>query len=117
MKLNQWIGEGMIITDFNLRHTKGSSRPVLNLILSVVDNYKSKKNVDGDYAIKKRYAKIPLVVWHKKAEYIYNNFERGDLVRVQGALRTRVLDKDGHPTHTFEIVVSEMILIKKSSRS
>lgn len=111
--LNQWIGEGRIGTDLKLRHTKDSARPVLNMILHLDSNYKSKKNVEGDYAIKKRYARIPLVVWHKKAEQIYDNFQKGDKVRVQGTLRTRLITKGEHTFNTFEIVVDELFLLHR----
>ena len=113
--INQWIGEGNIGTDLILRHTKDSSRPVLNMILFVDSTYKAKKNVVGDYAVKKRYAKVPLVVWHTKAQEVYNNFKRNDKVRVKGALRTRLITKGNHTFSTFEIVVDDIIHLARGS--
>jgi len=113
--INQWIGEGNIGTDLVLRHTKDSSRPVLNMILFVDSTYKAKKNVTGDYAVKKRYAKVPLVVWHTKAQEVYDNFRRNDKVRVKGALRTRLVTKGNQTFSTFEIVVDDIILLARGS--
>lgn len=113
--VNQWIGEGKIGTDLKLRHTKDSARPVLNMLLFIESSYRSKKSVDSDFVIKKRYAKIPVVVWHNKASEIVENFQRGDKVRIQGSIRTRLLEKDGRKYSTFEIVLDEIILLSRKS--
>ena len=114
--LNEWVGEGNIATDVVLRHTKDSARPVLNMILFIDSTYRAKKNTNADHVIKKRYAKIPLVAWHKKAEYVSNNFQKGDKVRVKGTLRTRVIKRDELTYSTFEIVVSEMLLLNRNQQ-
>ena len=111
--VNEWIGEGKIITDLTLQHTRDSSRPVLNMLLSVESHYKSKKNTEEDHVIKKRYAKIPLVAWHGKAEHVYESFQRNDKVRVRGTLRTRLVERNGVKYSAFEIVVDDMLLLHR----
>ena len=111
--LNQWIGEGKIGTDLNLRHTRDSARPVLNMLLFIESNYRSKKNVDSDFVIKKRYAKIPVVVWHDKAAKVAEKFQRNDKVRIQGSIRTRLNERNGHKYSTFEIVLDDIILLSR----
>ena len=114
--LNQWIGEGKIGTDLNLRHTRDSARPVLNLLLFLESNYRSKKNTDSDFVIKKRYAKIPVVAWHNKATEVAENFQRNDKVRVQGSIRTRLNERNGHKYSTFEIVLDNIILLSREEQ-
>ena len=113
--VNEWIGEGNIGTDVVLRHTKDSCRPVLNMVLFIDATYKSKKNVDSDYVMKKRLTKVPLVAWFKKAEAISNQFKKGDKVRVKGSLRTRLVNKNGSTFPTFEIVIDDLILLARRS--
>ena len=70
--MNQWIGEGNISCDPELRHTFDSTRPVTNFNLYVDNVYRSKKDNDYDdeVAFKKRTSKIPVVAWAGKAEMI-----------------------------------------------
>lgn len=115
--VNQWIGEGKIGTDLSLRHTKDSARPVINLLLFLDSSYKSKKNIEKvDHVIKKRYAKIPLVAWHNKAEYVATNFQKHDKVRVKGSLRTRLVEKDGFKYSTFEVVIDDIVLLSRGGQ-
>lgn len=114
--VNEWIGEGKIGTELVLQHTRDSSRPVLNMLLYVESHYKSKKNTEQDHVIKKRYAKIPLVAWHNKADHIANSFQRNDRVRVRGTLRTRLVERSGVKYSAFEIVVDDMILLYRQDQ-
>jgi single-stranded DNA-binding protein len=113
--VNEWIGEGNIGTDVVLRHTKDSSRPVLNMILFIDATYKAKKNIEADYVMKKRLTKVPLVAWFKKAEAISQQFQKGDKVRVKGSLRTRLVTKNNSTFPTFEIVIDDLVLLARKS--
>lgn len=114
--VNEWIGEGNIGTDLKLRHTRDSARPVLNMILYIDNTYTSKKTaVDSDHVIKKRLIKVPLIAWHKKAEEYYEAFQKGDRVRVKGSIRTRLSYKDDFSYPSFEIVVSDLILLNRKN--
>jgi len=76
----------------------------------------SKKTaVDSDHVIKKRLVKVPLIAWHKKAEEYYEAFQKGDRVRVKGSIRTRLSYKDDFCYPSFEIVVSDLILLNRKS--
>jgi len=109
---NQWIGEGNISCDPELRFTHDSSRPVTNFNLFVDNTYKSKKGVD-EAVMKKRSSRIPVVAWAAKAEAIARNFKKGDKVRVVGHIRTRLVEKDGITFNSFEIVAEEVTLIRR----
>lgn len=115
--MNQWIGEGNISCDPELRHTFDSTRPVTNFNLYVDNVYRSKKDNDYDdeVAYKKRTSKIPVVAWAGKAEMISKNFRKGDKVRLVGHLRTRKIEKNGVFFNAFEIVVEDISLIRRAS--
>ena len=104
--LNIALVEGVIDTPILDNRTKDSNRSVCNFVLHTENTYKSKKyNKDNnkEYKIKKRIAKIPIVAWSGKADLIYNNFQQGDLVRVKGEIRTKLIND----INTFEINLDE----------
>lgn len=109
---NQWIGEGNISCDPELRFTFDSNRPVTNFNLFVDNTYKSKKGVE-ETVMKKRSSRIPVVAWAGKAEAISKNYKKGDKVRVVGHIRTRQITKDGVSFNSFEIVAEEVTLIRR----
>ncbi len=111
--VNEWIGEGNIGTTLKLRHTKDSARPVLNMKLYIDNTYTSKKNDQNDHVLKKRLIKIPLIVWHNKAEQVYEEFQKGDRVRVKGSIRTRLSFKDDFSYPSFEVVVDDIMLLNR----
>ena len=65
---------------------------------------------------KKRYAKIPVVAWHNKATEVAENFQRNDKVRVQGSIRTRLNERNGHKYSAFEIVLDNIILLSREEQ-
>ena len=110
--LNQWIGEGNIGSDPELRHTHGTNKPVTNFFLYVDDLHK-KVNSSGSFTYKKTTNKVPVVAWDGKATYITNNHSRGDKVRIVGKLKTRLVEKqDGTYISSFEIIVENISMIK-----
>lgn len=111
--VNEWIGEGVIGTHLSLRHTKDSVRPVLNMTLLIDNTYRSKKTSSSEQVIKKRTIRIPLIVWHKKAEDVFRNFHKDDKVRVKGSIRTRISYKDDFSFPTFEVVVDDIVLLSR----
>ena len=53
--VNECILEGNIGTELQLRHTRDSNRPVINMMLFVDSSYRSKKQAQNeDHVIKKR---------------------------------------------------------------
>jgi single-stranded DNA-binding protein len=114
--MNQWIGEGNISCDPELRHTFDNQKAVTNFNLYVDSNYKSK--VDSEESTyKKRTSKIPVVAWANKAEMICSNFKKGDKVRLVGHLRTRSIQKEGIYFNAFEVVVDDISLIRRPNNS
>lgn len=115
--LNQWIGEGNLSCNPELRFTTGSNRPVTNFYIYIDNTYKSKKaSPNGEITFKKRTSKIPVVAWAKKAEAIANNYRKGDKVRLVGRIRTRQVTRGDISYITFEIVADNMSLIKKHNQ-
>lgn len=112
MDFNQWIGEGNISHDPELRTTNDNNRSVTNFFLFIDNTYKSKRSNEVIY--KKRSSKIPIVAWAGKAELIAKNFKKGDKVRLVGKLRTRqATTKDGIVYTAFEIVAENISLISR----
>ena len=114
--MNQWIGEGNISCDPELRHTVDNKKAVTNFNLYVDSNYRV-KNDSSESVYKKRTSKIPIVAWANKAEMICNTFKKGDKVRLVGHLRTRGMQKEGVYFNAFEIVVDDISLIRRSNNS
>lgn len=113
--LNIALVEGVIDTPILDNRTKDSNRSVCNFVLHTENTYKSKKyNKDNnkEYKIKKRIAKIPIVAWSGKADLIYNNFQQGDLVRVKGEIRTKLIND----INTFEINLDEISMVRPSEQ-
>lgn len=114
MNFNQWIGEGNISHDPELRTTNDNNRSVTNFFLFVDNTYKSKRFDEVVY--KKRTSKIPIVAWAGKAELIVRNFKKGDKVRLVGRLRTRqATTKDGINYTAFEVVAENISLITRAN--
>lgn len=114
---NNWIGEGYISTDLLLRHTTDSNRSVCNFFLVVENTYKSKKNVgEEQFLIKKRIEKIPVTAWSNLAEKICETFKKDDKVKINGAIRTKVVKDKHNVMHTtFEIILNECELISRKT--
>lgn len=114
--MNQWIGEGNISCDPELRYTFDNQKAVTNFNLYVDNNYKIKTD-STEATYKKRTSKVPIVAWANKAEMICNNFKKGDKIRVVGHLRTRNVEKEGIFFNAFEIVVDDISLIRRTINS
>lgn len=109
--LNLVLIEGVIDTPILDNRTKDSNRSVCNFMLHTEQTYKSKKynkNNTKEYKIKKRTARIPVVAWSGKADLIFNNFQKGDFVRIKGEIRTKLIDN----INTFEINLDEISMIR-----
>ena len=114
INFNQWIGEGNISRDPELRFTHNNNKPVTNFHLFIDSKYKSK---DEEESYKKRTSKIPVVAWANKADYLSKNFKKGDKVRIVGSLRSRTIEKDGAFFNSLEVVMDEISLIRRPNNS
>lgn len=108
--LNQWIGEGNIGSDIELRHTYNTNKAVTNFFLYVQDIHKT-YSAPNQVVHKKTTSKIPVVAWDGKAKFIANNLAKGDRVRVVGKLKTRLVEKEDYSYNTFEIILETISLI------
>lgn len=112
--LNQWIGEGNIGSDIELRYTRNTNKAVTNFFLYVQDIHKTQSN-HNQINYKKTTSKIPVVAWDGKAKFISNNLTKGDRVRVVGKLKTRLVEKEDYSYNTFEIILETISLISSTS--
>jgi single-stranded DNA-binding protein len=114
--INQVIIEGNISCDPLLRYTS-DEKSVTNFNIYVDSKYKNKnyKNPQDKMYLKKT-NKVPVVAWAGKAEYIVNNYQKGDKVRLVGHLRTKDIQLDsGRRVTTFEVVAKNLSLISRPS--
>ena len=83
-------------------------------------------SVASDESYKKDGQRIEKTEWHnvvfngKLADVISKYFEKGDLIRLSGKLRTRSWDKDGHKHYQTEILANDFEFFpstKKNSSS
>ena len=110
--INQWIGEGNISCDPELRYTTDNSKAVTNFNLYIDSSYKNKNSSETEYI--KRTCKVPVVAWAGKALHIVERYKKGDKVRLVGHLRSKELVLDGKKVLTFEIVAKNVYLIHKA---
>ena len=114
--INQWIGEGNISSDPQIRLTNQNKSPVTNFYLYVDSTYKNKNiNNQTDPKYIKTTCKVPIVAWAGKAEYICKNFRKGDKVRLMGHIRTKEIQFNEKKIITFEIVAKNVSLITKNN--
>lgn len=109
--LNQYICEGNVSCDPELRYTRGTNKAVTNFYLYVDDSHKVSN--DGSVTYKKVTSKIPVVAWAGKAEMIAKNFKKGDKVRLVGKIKTRPVERDGVFYNAFEVIVENISIINR----
>ena len=113
--LNQWIGEGNLSCDPELRYTT-TDKPVTNFFIYVDDTFRTYENSTNTTTIKKQSSKIPVVAWAGKAEMISRKYQKGDRVRLVGKIKTRKVQKDDFSYNVFEVVVETISLIHRQSQ-
>ncbi len=114
--INQVIIEGNISCDPLLRYTS-DEKSVTNFNIYIDSKYKNKnyKSPEDKMYLKKT-SKVPVVAWAGKAEYIVNNYQKGDKVRLVGHLKTKDIQLDsGKRITTFEVVAKNLSLISRPS--
>ena len=72
------------------------------------------KNKDGDYEADF----IPFVAFGKTAEFIENFFHKGDVIAIDGSIRTgSYTNKDGNKVYTTEISVEKAAFVPGAKKS
>lgn len=102
---------GRLTKDPELNYTKEKKVSVVQFILAVKENYKKKDGTQG--------ANFPYcVVYGKSAEFMRKYLKKGDLISIDGEIRTRTYDnRDGqHIFHTEILCKGLMPLESKAVR-
>ena len=97
MSLNHIIIQGRLCADPELRTTQQGNE-VVSVTLAVDRDY---KKGETDF--------IPCVAWRKTAQFLANNFTRGQLAIVSGTLQIREwTDKEGNKRTSPEVVAERV---------
>lgn len=95
--LNKVVLMGRLVKDPELRHTD-SGKAVLSFTVASDKGYGDEKKTDF----------INCVAWGNTAEFINRNFEKGQMITVDGRISTRTWEgQDGKKNYVTEILVGE----------
>ena len=89
--------------------TLKSGRKVASFSLATNDFY---YNDNGEKVEETEWHNI--VAWGKKCDTIENYLNKGSEVALQGKLQTRSYEKDGEKKYITEIVMNEMLMMRKA---
>lgn len=93
---------GRLVAKPELRYTQ-TGKAVVNFDIAVDRKKYGNQDKETDF--------IPVVAWEKLAEICGQYLDKGSLVSIDGALRTRTYEKDGQKRKTFEILCSELVML------
>ena len=100
---------GRLTADPELRHTPNNV-PVVRFTLAVDRPVRAGAEKQADF--------IDVTAWNKTAEFVSRYFHKGQLVAVDGSIRTGSYEKDGIRRKTFEIWANNVHFAEpKSARS
>lgn len=102
--MNRWSGTGRLVADPELKYIPGTEEATCNVRIAITRPYKNKKTeqYDSDF--------IDVVFWRKSAETIVNKFSKGDVIGVEGRLKSFSYPDKNHPeiTHYRVQVVADL---------
>ncbi len=100
--MNKAIYTGNIVRDINLTYVQGSGAAVLKNTVAVRRKIKNKTTgkYDSDF--------IPFVAFGVQAEFIANNFEKGQGIQLETHTQSGSYIKDGAKHYTLEAVVESV---------
>lgn len=99
--MNRVILMGRMVADPDLKTTP-SGVSVSSFRLAVDRNYQPKE------AEERQADFIPCVAWRKTAEFICRNFQKGQMIAVEGELQSRNYeDKEGTKRTAYEVIVGQ----------
>lgn len=93
---------GRLVAKPELRYTQ-TGKAVVNFDIAVDRKKYGNQEKETDF--------IPVVAWEKLAEICGQYLDKGSLVSIDGALRTRTYEKDGQKRKTFEVLCSELVML------
>lgn len=101
--MNKVILLGRLVADPELRYTTGQNA-VATARFRVAVN-RPFKNADG----KSEADFIQCIAWRDKAEFVQKYFHKGDMICIDGAIRTgSYTNKDGATVYTFDVQVERV---------
>lgn len=106
---NNWYGLGRIAKDIATSQT--GENMVARTTVAIQRNFKNKEgNYDADF--------IPVVVFGNQAKFLDEHFSKGDLIVVQGNIRTgSYTNKDGQKVYTTEVFADQLDFVPGSKKS
>ena len=96
---------GNLCADPISRETK-EGKKVANLVIAVNEKYKDK---NGEKVEKTDFFNV--VAWGNQVKFIEDYLGKGDMVHVEGKIRTESYEKDNVTHYTFSLVVNEIRLL------
>lgn len=98
---------GRIASDLNLNITGENKWTRFNLAVQ-----RGKKNKEGQYEADF----ITITAWNKPAELIVEYHKKGDLLGLEGTIRTGSYEKDGKTIYTTEILVNRLHFLPNKAK-
>lgn len=109
--INQVVLVGRLVKDPEVRYTTGeNAKAMLRYTLAVGRPYRNPEGVyESDF--------ISCVAWDKNAEYIANNFHKGNMMGVIGNIRTGNYVKDGQKVYTTDVWTDRITFVGGKSEN
>lgn len=106
--LNKAIVIGRLVKDPELKQTpQGTS--VCSFQIACARNYKDKDGeTPTDFLV--------VVAWKGQAEFVARNFRKGNLIGVDGSIRSRNYEKDGERKTAIEIVGDSFFFVESKAQ-
>ena len=96
---------GKVVNDPQLRYTKESKKPVVNLMLLTRETWIDKSNKGQSHVDLHR-----IVLWGAAAVVASLKVKQHDVIAVDGRLTQRAYEKDGETRHSTEVTVTTLHL-------
>ena len=106
--INNVVLVGRLTKDVELRYTP-ANQAVATFTLAVNRTF---KNANGE----READFISLVVWGRLAETLVSYAGKGSLISVDGELRTRKYEKDGHTNYVTEVLCHSFQLLESRAQ-
>jgi single-strand DNA-binding protein len=91
--------------------TTSSGKQVANITLAVDRGFKDKDSNESKADF------IRVNIWEKQAELAMKYLTKGQLILIEGSLRTGSYEKEGQKYYTTDITSSKIIFLGKSKRA
>jgi len=111
--LNKVILAGRLGKNPELRYVPQTEQAVANFSIATSEKYYNKQTEESSE--KTEWHRI--VVWGKTAEFVDKYITQGQLVLIEGKLRTRSWEKDGQKHYTTEVHAQQVITLGKGKNS